>query len=104
MNKLSLVGMQLPEKCKENFDVSSEGPSSGVTDEETTAFSRNVEILLIFFRLLHPYQRKFVHDSAVRFLLFSLEPTGPVRQSFLGSAEVKGKHDPLMCMTDKDAK
>ena len=25
MNKLSLVGMQLPEKCKENFDVSSEG-------------------------------------------------------------------------------
>jgi hypothetical protein len=55
MNKLSLVGMQLPEKCKENFDVSSEGPSSGVTDEEltdeeTTAFSRNVEILLIFFR------------------------------------------------------
>ena len=31
MKKLSLVGMQLPEKCKENFDVSSEGPSSGVT-------------------------------------------------------------------------
>ena len=27
--KLSLVGMQLPEKYKENFDVSSEGPSSG---------------------------------------------------------------------------
>ena len=27
MNKLSLVGMQLPEKYKENFDVSSEGPS-----------------------------------------------------------------------------
>jgi hypothetical protein len=25
-NKLSLVGMQLPEKYKENFDVSSEGP------------------------------------------------------------------------------
>ena len=31
MKKLSLVGMQLPEKCKENFDVSSEGPSSGIT-------------------------------------------------------------------------
>jgi hypothetical protein len=27
--KLSLVGMQLPAKYKENFDVSSEGPSSG---------------------------------------------------------------------------
>ena len=27
MNKLSLLGMQLPEKYKENFDVSSEGPS-----------------------------------------------------------------------------
>ena len=32
MNKLSLVGMQLPEKYKENFDVSSEGSSSGVTN------------------------------------------------------------------------
>jgi hypothetical protein len=30
MNKLSLVGMQLPENYKENFDVSSEGPSSRV--------------------------------------------------------------------------
>ena len=26
MNKLSLVGMQLPQKYKENFDVSSEDP------------------------------------------------------------------------------
>ena len=30
LNKLSLVGMQLPEEYKENFDVSSEGPSSGL--------------------------------------------------------------------------
>jgi hypothetical protein len=30
MNKLSLLGMQLPEKYKENLDVSSEGPWSGV--------------------------------------------------------------------------
>jgi hypothetical protein len=28
MNKLSLVGIQLPEKYKENFNVSREGPSS----------------------------------------------------------------------------
>jgi hypothetical protein len=35
--------MQLPEKYKENFDVSSEGPS--VTPDEG-----NVEILLISFR------------------------------------------------------
>ena len=28
---LSLVGMQLPEEYKEKFDVSSEGPSYGVT-------------------------------------------------------------------------
>jgi hypothetical protein len=27
MNKLSLVGMQLPEQYKENFDVSSEDPT-----------------------------------------------------------------------------
>ena len=41
MKKLnSLVGMQLPEKYKENFDVTSEGPSSGIT--------QNVKILLIF--------------------------------------------------------
>jgi hypothetical protein len=31
INKLSLVGMQLPEKYKANFGVSSEGPWSGVT-------------------------------------------------------------------------
>jgi hypothetical protein len=31
LNKFSLVGMQLPEKYKEKFDVSSEGPSSGVS-------------------------------------------------------------------------
>jgi hypothetical protein len=30
INKLSLVGVQPPEKYKENFDVWSEGPSSGV--------------------------------------------------------------------------
>jgi hypothetical protein len=35
MNKLSLVGMQLAEKYKENFDVSSEGPSSGVTSQNS---------------------------------------------------------------------
>ena len=28
-NKISLLGMQLPEKYKAKFDVSSEGPSSG---------------------------------------------------------------------------
>jgi hypothetical protein len=47
MNKLSLVGMQLPQKYKENFDVSSEGPWSGVTSQtpdvvpslETSKFS-----------------------------------------------------------------
>ena len=40
MNKHSLVGMQLPEKYKENFDVSSEGPLSGVTSPlETSKFS-----------------------------------------------------------------
>jgi hypothetical protein len=30
INKLSLVGMQQLEKYTENFDISSEGPSSGV--------------------------------------------------------------------------
>ena len=48
MNKLSLVGMQLLEKYKENFGVSSEGPPCGVNSRRR-AFARNVEILLIFF-------------------------------------------------------
>ena len=39
MNKLSLVGMQLFLKIyKGNFDVSSEGPSSGVTRKVITNF------------------------------------------------------------------
>jgi ribulose 1,5-bisphosphate carboxylase large subunit-like protein len=49
MNKLSLVRMQLAEKYKENFDVSSEGPSSGVNSTRR-AFAGNAEIPLIFFR------------------------------------------------------
>ena len=52
MNKLSLVGMQLHEKYKENFDVSSESPSSGVTDFYISNFpERNVrwkDALFIF--------------------------------------------------------
>ena len=41
MNKLSLVGIQLPEKYKGNVDVSSESPSSGVGRElkQTTVLS-----------------------------------------------------------------
>ena len=43
MNKLSLVGMQLPDnKYKKNFDVSSEGPSLTPDEEsllETSKFS-----------------------------------------------------------------
>ena len=71
INKLSLVGMQLPGKYKENFDVTSEGPSYGVTgrymellvasNSIRRGFARNVEILLIFSRKLHPYQRKLVN-------------------------------------------
>ena len=34
MNKLLLVGMQLPEKYKENFNISSKGPSSVVTSRD----------------------------------------------------------------------
>ena len=63
MNKLSLIGMRLPEKYKENFDVSSEGPSLVTPDEgpslETSKFS------LIYFQVVAslPYQRKIVNAS-----------------------------------------
>jgi hypothetical protein len=59
MNKLSLVGMQLPVKYKENFDVSSEGPSSGVL-----RWKRRKSPYI--FRKLHPYQRKLVHIIGTR--------------------------------------
>jgi hypothetical protein len=39
----------VPEKYKENFDVSSESPSSW-SNSRRMDFARNVEILLIFFR------------------------------------------------------
>ena len=60
---LGLIGIQLPEKYKENFDVSSEGTSTCAvsvcihrtmyTNTNSTnqrAFARNVEVLLVFFR------------------------------------------------------
>ena len=43
-DKLSLAGMQLPEKYKENFDVSSEGPSSGVSNY-TSLYTKNIEAI-----------------------------------------------------------
>jgi hypothetical protein len=52
MSKLSLVGMQLPEKYKENFNVSSDGLSSAVTPDEgpsleTSKFSLNFSDICI---------------------------------------------------------
>ena len=65
MNKFSLVGTQLYLKIyKENSDVSSEGPSSGVT--ERRAFARNVEILLTYFQVVASLPTKaclYVNDS-----------------------------------------
>ena len=50
MNKLSLVGIQLPEKYKENFDVSSEGPSSGVTgggrENYMSFYTKNIKAIM----------------------------------------------------------
>ena len=45
MNELSLVGMRLPEKYMENFNVLSEGPSSGVTMDNRQF--KNWEICLL---------------------------------------------------------
>jgi hypothetical protein len=60
MNKLSLVGMKLPEKYKENFDVSNEGPSL-----ETSKYSLYFPGSCIptneslFIQLEYAYQRVF---------------------------------------------
>ena len=60
--------MQLPEKYKENFDVLSEGPSSGVSSRRT-AFARNVEILneSLFILLALPTLAKTVQDYISNF-------------------------------------
>jgi hypothetical protein len=50
LKKLSLIGIQLPEKYKETFDVSSESPSSGITSQVNPDEGPSLEILLIFFR------------------------------------------------------
>jgi hypothetical protein len=47
MNKLSLVGMQLPETYKENFNVSSEVPSSGVTIVGGTTYTGKDSLLFM---------------------------------------------------------
>ena len=48
--------MQLPKKYKENFDIRSEGPSSGVT--QTILHSKRRNFPYIF---QYPHQRKLVH-------------------------------------------
>jgi hypothetical protein len=47
VNKLSLVGMRLPETYKENFDVSSEGPSSGVTMQALPILAQTVQYCIV---------------------------------------------------------
>ena len=50
LHKLSLVGMQLPEKYKENFDVSSESPLSGVTSGVTIVISELKQVTFLTTR------------------------------------------------------
>jgi hypothetical protein len=52
MNKVSLVGMQLPEEYKENFDVSSEGPEWLESLGETSKIPTNESL---FIGLNHRY-------------------------------------------------
>jgi hypothetical protein len=71
-NKLSLVEMQQPEKYKENFDVSSEGPSSEVLTKLNKFYNTpdegpSLEMLefafnIVFFSgsCMNPYERKLV--------------------------------------------
>jgi hypothetical protein len=62
MNKLSLVWMQLPEKCKENFDVSSEGPSASVViSQETKSLRSKRRNSPYIFQVLAFLRRKLVH-------------------------------------------
>ena len=51
MNKLSLVGMQLPENIyRESFDASSEAPSSGVTsggrENYMSFYTKNIKAIM----------------------------------------------------------
>jgi hypothetical protein len=49
-NKKGLIGMQLPEKYKDNFSVSSEGFCPEAVVAYIVRPSRNVEVLLVFFK------------------------------------------------------
>ena len=76
MNKLSLVGMQIPEKYKENFDVSSEGPSSGVTNSGLRSKRRNSPYIFQVVASLptkaYPcYTRQFLLQPAMQFWIQS---------------------------------
>ena len=69
MNKISLVGINYLKNMRR---VWSEGPSSGVTlASNSSAFVRNVNILLISFRntvvAAHHYQQKLVHIVAITY-------------------------------------
>ena len=75
MNKLSLVGMQLPGIYKENFDVSNESPDEG-SSLETSKFSLyfsgscipTYEILFKMGRRLLHKKRIFLHTAIFRYL------------------------------------
>ena len=70
--KLSLVGMQLPEKYKENFDVSSEGPSSGV---------RHLAWSMPGIFLLVRLTQYFIHVSSVRSNYTNIVQRSVIRRS-----------------------
>ena len=70
VNKLSfMIGMQLPEKYKENFDVSSEGATSGVwlvTPDQGPSLE-TLKFSLYFQVVASLYQRKLVHIIATTY-------------------------------------
>jgi hypothetical protein len=72
INKLSLVGMQLPEKYKENFDVSSEGPSSAKRRKSPYIYIHTVHVCRIQgFISAIPDPRFLIYQPVLKKLLFS---------------------------------
>ena len=76
MNKLSLVGMQLPEKYKENSDVSSEGSLSGVTSNQgaiirVLTYRRYANITVWYFFVFSHVPRRYAELLLSKYLFFA---------------------------------
>jgi hypothetical protein len=72
INKLSLVGMQLPEKYKENFDVLSEDPSNSSLQADVMRKNVCRQTSKLGFRPLHKLIKIPRHSLLIKYQITKL--------------------------------